>query len=227
MRLQCYRKYIKNEGNALIPECLARGLTVSRILVLLGISSSFYYHKSRMVQLRRGRKLSTTTEKMQESGWVVVADGILLQEIIDLLSREFVCYGYKEVTAYLRNHGYLINRKKTCRTMKENHLLNHTYNYHSPARRVVESIVRVDMLNEVWEMDINYTYIQGENRTAYFFAIIDCHTREPVGKYFGYHCTSQDVKNTMYFSFLDRGVASISRVRIRSDNGTQFVSRMA
>ena len=93
-------------------------------------------------------------------------------------------------------------------------------------RRVVESIVSVQKPNDVWEMDIMYVYIHGENRTAYLFAIIDCYTREDVGKYIGYHCSSQKVKMAIDFAFLDRGIMQIKNVRIRSDNGTQFVSRI-
>jgi putative transposase len=103
--------------------------------------------------------------------------------------------------------------------------INHTYNYRSPAKRVVDPIVTVNAPNEIWEMDIKYIYIQGENRTTYFFAMIDCFTREVVGKYLGYHCTSDDVKKAIDFAFLDPGIERISHVRIRSDNGTQFVSR--
>jgi hypothetical protein len=33
--------------------------------------------------------------------------------------------------------------------MKENNLLNHTYNYRSPAKRVVDSIVTVNAPNEI------------------------------------------------------------------------------
>ena len=173
--------------------------------------------------LKRGRKPSRSTELLSGNERIMVPDTNLLAQINDLLGRKFVCYGYKKVTMHLRRSGYEINRKKVFRLMKENNLLNHRYNYRSPARRVVESIVRVSAPNEVWEMDIKYVWIQGENRTVYFFAMIDCFTREVVGKYIGYHCTSQDVKRTMDFAFLDRG---ISGVRIRSDNGTQFVSRM-
>ena len=74
--------------------------------------------------------------------------------------------------------------------MKENNLLNHTYNYRSPAKRVVDPIVTVNAPNEIWEMDIKYIYIQGENSTTHFFAMIDCFTREDVGKYLGYQWTS-------------------------------------
>ena len=49
----------------------------------------------------------------------------------DLLGREFVCYGYRKVCKYLQRSGYIINRKKVFRLMKENNLLNYTYNYRS------------------------------------------------------------------------------------------------
>lgn len=179
-----------------------------------------------MIGMRRGRKRTVKTELSSTAGKIIVPDNQVLDEIRELLSREFVCYGYKKVTKHLQRSGYRINRKKVFRLMKENNLLNHTYNYRSPAKRVVESVVDVHAPNEVWEMDIKYVYIQGENRTAYLFAIIDCFTREVVGHYMGYHCTSRDVKMAMDFAFLDRGGNAVSKVRIRSDNGTQFVSRV-
>ena len=110
--------------------------------------------------------------------------------------------------------------------MKESHFLNHSYNRKGKARRVVESIVSVQKPNDVWGMDIKYVYIHGENRTAYPFAINDCHTREVVGKHIGYHCSSQDVKMAIDFAFLDRGIMHIKNVRIRSDNVTRHVSRI-
>ena len=204
----------------------SRGMNISRILVLLKIPRSTFYFSPPTVHLESGRKRSSVTGKITASGIIVLSEQQLLQDITDLLGREFVCYGYKKVTRYLQRSGYLINKKKVFRIMRESHILNHTYNYRSPAKRVVESIVHVNAPNEVWEMDIKYIYIHGENRTAYLFAIIDCFTREVVGKYLGYHCTSSDVRRTMDFAFMDRGTNAISKVRIRSDNGTQFISRI-
>ena len=206
-------------------EYRSRGITVTRMLHLLGIPESTYYRKRSMIHLKRGRKNSQTTCLSVGNDIVRIPDTQILLVIEELLEREFVCYGYKKVTKYLQRSGYIINRKKVFRLMKENDLLNHTYNYRSPARRVADPIVTVNAPNEIWEMDIKYIYIQGENRTTYFFAMIDCFTREVVGKYLGYHCTSDDVKKAMDFAFLDRGIERISHVRIRSDNGTQFVSR--
>ena len=210
----------------MISEYIDKGLPKSRILVLLKIPRSTYYHSSPALQLQRGRKRSLTTEKLSGSESIAVTGDQLLEEITDLLSGEFVCYGYKKATRHLQRSGYQINRKKVYHILKDNHLLNHRYNYRSPAKRVVESIVRVRSPNEVWEMDIKYVYIQGENRTVYLFAIIDCFSREVVGKHLGYHCSSRDVKMAMDFAFLERGIQAISKVRIRSDNGTQFTSRI-
>lgn len=210
----------------MINEYSGRGLSTTRILELLRIPRSTFYHSSPTLHLKRGRKLSSMTERIVGQDIIMVPDDQVLADIIELLSREFVCYGYRKVTKHLQRTGYRINRKKVFRIMKENRLLNHTYNYRSPAKRVVESIVRVHNPNKVWEMDIKYVYIQGENRTAYLFAMIDCYTREVVGKHLGYHCTSSDVKMAMDFAFMDRGIEAISSVRIRSDNGTQFVSRI-
>ena len=206
-------------------EYRSRGITITRMLHLLGIPESTYYRKRSMIHLKRGRKNSQTTCLSVGNDIVRIPDTQILLVIEELLEREFVCYGYRKVTKYLQRSGYIINRKKVFRLMKENDLLNHTYNYRSPARRVADPIVTVNAPNEIWEMDIKYIYIQGENRTTYFFAMIDCFTREVVGKYLGYHCTSDDVKKAMDFAFLDRGIERISHVRIRSDNGTQFVSR--
>jgi putative transposase len=208
-----------------VNEYRSRGITITRMLHLLGIPESTYYRKRSMIHLKRGRKNSQTTCLSVGNDIVRIPDTQILLVIEELLEREFVCYGYKKVTKYLQRSGYIINRKKVFRLMKENDLLNHTYNYRSPARRVADPIVTVNAPNEIWEMDIKYIYIQGENRTTYFFAMIDCFTREVVGKYLGYHCTSDDVKKAMDFAFLDRGIERISHVRIRSDNGTQFVSR--
>ena len=79
---------------------------------------------------------------------------------------------------------------------------------------VVESTIHVMKPNEVWEMDIKYVYIHGENRTVYLFAITDCYTREVVGKHIGYHCSSLNAKIAIDFAFLDRGIMQIKNVRI-------------
>ena len=46
---------------------------------------------------------------------------------------------------------------------------------------------------------------------------------EVAGYYLGYHCTGNDVKNTRMEAFDKRGLNNISGIKMRSDNGTQFI----
>ena len=75
---------------------------------------------------------------------VRIPDTHILLVIEEPLGREFGCYGYKKVCKYLQKSGYIINRKKVFRMMKENNLLNYKYNYRSPAKRVADPIVTVN-----------------------------------------------------------------------------------
>jgi putative transposase len=105
-------------------EYRSKGITVTRMLYLLGIPESTYYRKRSMIHLKRGRKNSLTTCLSMGNDIVRIPDAQILLVIEELLGREFVCYGYKKVTKYLQKSGYIINRKKVFRIMKENNLLN-------------------------------------------------------------------------------------------------------
>ena len=151
---------------------------------------------------------------------IIVDNRFIVNEIEVLLSKEFVCYGYKKTAKQLNRNGYEINRKKVRRLMSENNLLNHSYKRKIEVKRVVQCVVDVSSRDRVWEFDIKYVRIHGESRNAYLLAMIDCYSREIVGHYFGYHCTERDVKETMMIAFDKRGLESVSGIRMRSNNGT-------
>ena len=69
--------------------------------------------------------------------------------------------------------------------MSENHLLNYPYNNREPATRAVNTVVKVNNANQVWEFDIKYIYIHEESRNTYLLAMIDCYTKEVIGHYLG------------------------------------------
>jgi hypothetical protein len=77
-------------------------MNISRILALLKFLRSTHYYSQPSLQIRRGRKASTITERITDSGIISITDEQLLLDITDLLSNEFVCYGYKKVTKYLQ-----------------------------------------------------------------------------------------------------------------------------
>lgn len=79
--------------------------------------SSYYYKPSHN---RKGIAPTVTTKKRDGTE---VSNPQVVDEIKKIVSEEFVCYGYQNVTAVLKNIGYIINHKKVYRLMGENHLL--------------------------------------------------------------------------------------------------------
>ncbi len=174
-------------------EYITKGIGISDVVDLLHIPRcSFYrieYHEN--PPSKRGRNHSSFTLRKDGDEITIVDNSIVVNEIEKLLSREFVCYGYKKTAKHLNRLGYEINRKKVRRLMAENNLLNHSYNKRKPVTRVVKSVVEVTEPDQVWEFDIKYVWIHGESRNTYLLAMIDCYSREVVGHYIGYHCTGK------------------------------------
>ena len=204
---------------------IVKGLGISDVANLLHIPRCSFYRNgsNEKPSLKKGRHNSLFTIRKDGHETIIVDNSIVVNEMERLLSGEFVCYGYKKTAKQLIRYGYVINRKKVRRLMAENNLLNHSYNRRKPVTRVVQSMVVVDRPDQVWEFDIKYVWIHGESKNAYLLAMIDCCTREVVGHYFGYHCTGSDVRETMVSAFDRRGLENISAIRMRSDNGTQFI----
>jgi putative transposase len=70
-----------------------------------------------------------------------------------------------------RNEGFIVNHKKLYRLCKENNLLLPKIIKNKFPRKI--SINRkVTKPNQVWEFDIKYSYIHGENRHFLFWYIL-------------------------------------------------------
>jgi len=206
-------------------EYIDRGLRISDIANIVHIPRCNFYRNNSGERSTSGRGRSSSSFTLRKDGdeTTIVDNSIIVNEMEKLLSREFICYGYKKTAKHLNRLGYKINRKKVRRLMAENNLLNHSYNKRKPVTRVIKSVVDVTANDQVWEFDIKYVWIHGESRNAYLLAMIDCYSREVVGHCIGYHCTGNDVKDTIMRAFDHRGLDNISGVRMRSDNGTQFI----
>ena len=55
---------------------------------------------------------------------------------------------------------------------------------------------------------------------------MDCFTREEIGHCIGYSCREDHVRMVMEFSLHNRESENIRNLRIRSDNGSQFIAKM-
>jgi putative transposase len=166
-------------------EYMDRGVRISDIANMIHIPECNFYRNNSGERSTSGRVRSNSFLTLMKNGneTIVVDTSIIVNEMEDLLSREFVCYVYKKIAKHLNKLGYKINRKMVRRLMAENNLLNHSYNKRKPVTRFIKSVVDVTANDQVWEFDIKYVWIHGESRNAYLLSMIDCYSREAVG-----HC---------------------------------------
>ena len=95
-----------------------RSIPVRRLLKWAGLAlSSFYYRHS---GARKGIKPSTHSFTVRGER---MDNKILVLQIEQVLRQEFCCYGYKNMTAELREIGWIINHKKVYRLLKEARVL--------------------------------------------------------------------------------------------------------
>ncbi len=203
-----------------------RGMKVSKAVRLAGISRSSYYYLSRHGS--PGRKPSTTAQIM--NGKELSNEEIIFL-ITELLKLDFVDYGYIKVTQWLNQLGIIINKKKVYRLMKENGLLN-GYHKKSPARNFVKFTKALPSKPfEILEMDIKYIYVHGTGQNALLLSVIDTFTRKNLGWLCKYSIKKNDVKvlidklvlnHLQHYDLVNQNII----VTIRSDNGSQFISRM-
>jgi transposase InsO family protein len=154
----------------------------------------------------------------------VVPNDQVVADIRKLLNQEFVDYGYIKVTHYLNKRlGYLINRKKVYRLMKEHKLLN--------SRRVVDRSPRLwveDLVPdpqgcfEHLEIDIKYIYVAGTRTNILQLTVIDVKTRYVLGYCQGYSIKYDDV--IRLFNKIFAIIRLPKSYYVRSDNGSQFVA---
>lgn len=213
------------ERRQIVNRYVQLGLRTSVALPLAGFSRSSYYYKPKMG--KRGRKPSTHTltasgEMISNSQTVKLIESICLQPFID--------YGCDRMCLELKNMGLIINKKKVYRLMKENRLLY-------PKKRSPQAWARERVNSsspspshpfEVVEIDIKYVYIHGSRRNAYLLTALDTFTRIALAWRLEYRMKSSQVVemvSNMMSGYIQNDLES-ALLRIRTDNGPQFISKM-
>jgi putative transposase len=138
-----------------------------------------------------------------------------------IIETEGFYYGYHKLAICLKKrHRLIINKKKVYRLCKELNMLR-------PQRKLKKSHPRrlarnrvVTGPNQLWESDLKYGYIAGENRFFYVATILDVFDREAISYHVGLSCTSKDISIALADAVMCReGVKPV----IRTDNGSQFI----
>lgn len=135
-------------------------------------------------------------------------------------------YGYRKLTVHLqREHALIINKKKIYRLCQELNLLRPQRKIKTIHPRKIASNREVTSSNQLWETDVKYGYIEGENRFFFLLSIIDVGDRSIVDYYVGTKCEASDAVALLQRALWKRNqFGGDHRPIIRTDNGPQFIS---
>jgi putative transposase len=201
-------------------------------LRVIGLSRSTYYYKIRSKK-NGSEKQSKTKRGCIPSVTSITEDGRKISNeqikewICELIEdEEGICYGYVKITHTLRReYQLIINKKKVYRLCKELNVLRPQRKIKAKYPRRIARNRTVEGSNQVWETDIKYGYIVGEDRFFYVLIILDVYDRSIVGFHIGRYCEGSDVVRTLNTALFKRQLFEAEKKPvIRSDNGPQFVS---
>jgi len=141
---------------------IEQGYPKQLVLQVVGIPRSSYYYQPKPPNGKRGIAKSTCTITTDGE---VVSNTKVVAEIKEILSEEFVDYGYLKVTHWLRQEkNYIINPKKVYRLMGEEGLLNKASNQEKQKQNkrnwVKELVPPAKIAFDYLEFDIKYFSIQ-------------------------------------------------------------------
>src|SRR5215210_4048251 len=112
------------------------GLSSKIALPISGMSRSTYYYKPNY--RKGGKTASTHTYRIDGT---CVTNEELVQYIESTLSQPFIDYGANRMALELKNLGFIVNKKKVYRLMKESNLLYPKTRKANPDRQFVKYTV--------------------------------------------------------------------------------------
>jgi transposase InsO family protein len=154
----------------------------------------------------------------------LIENSSVITDIEKTLSQEFCCYGYRNMTAELREIGWLINHKKVYRLMKESKLLYGSRIRVMPFKR---DFIRFRSLQparplQYLSMDIKYVHVHGTGRNALLLTVMDIYSRRVLIHMLRHSIKKGDVLVMLSLMLLDYKTEGMS---LRNDNGSQFIAK--
>lgn len=177
--------------------------------------------KSRKAAGGRPVSIYTQTRNGEE-----VSNEQVKEWILRAIEGDGYAYGYLKLTHWLRReHRLVINKKKVNRLCKELGVLKPQRKVKPKHPRKLARNRSITRPNQLWEVDIKYGYVHGEDRFFFTLTYIDVYDRSVADFYCGLQCEGVDAAETLKRALWRRDLAKGQPMPvIRSDNGPQFVS---
>ena len=192
--------------------------------------SSYYYRKQQreekaVANNKAGRPLCGYS---LDSSLHRVSDEQIKEWLMELISSEEQIYGYRKLAKCLQiQHNLIINKKKVYRLCKELGILKKQRQLVAKHPRRLARNRIITNVNQLWEVDIKYGYIAGEDRFFYLMSIIDVYDRVIIDYHIGLTCEGRHAAHILERALWKRKLINTStKPVIRSDNGPQFISNV-
>ncbi|MFC7747635.1 IS3 family transposase, partial [Lentibacillus kimchii] len=207
---------------------IGRGYPVAKVLRIAGVARSSYYYQTRYAvkekQVSEGRPAPGYSYNDHH---VRISDEQIQEWLMELISGSGYNYGYHKLTAALRReYGLVVNKKKIYRLCQELGILRrqHRKQIHYPRRIARNRIITGS--NQLWETDIKYGYVDGEDRFFFILEFLDVYDRSIIAYHMGRSCRATDAVRTLKNALWQRDLLEAdTQPIIRSDNGPQYVAK--
>lgn len=193
------------------------------------MSRSTYYYQIKHRDLPKGKSTGRPVPGFSVGkDQKVVSDEEIRELILQLIENEGFAYGYLKITKALqKNQALKINKKKVYRLCKEMKVLRPQRKIKPQFPKRIAQNREITESNQLWETDLKYGYITGENRFFFIQPVLDVFDRGIVDYHIGLNCTAQDVIATVSGALLRRQLFhNEEKLIIRTDNGPQFISHL-
>jgi putative transposase len=195
----------------------AEGFNIVDACEAAGVSRSAFY-----AWLERG-------EGPSEREW---DEAHLINQIRDIHAASKGTYGEPRITAELADDGWVLNRKRTARLMREEGLQGHRPRRRrsltkpdegaAPIPDLVGRAFQPELLDTVWAGDI--TYIRTSEGWLYLATVIDLASRRLLGWSMGERHDATLVVNALDMAVAARGRTTMDGTIFHHDRGSEYTS---
>jgi transposase InsO family protein len=198
------------------------------VLKVVGLGRSTYYYSLSVEGKEKkkppgGKPKGYSLNKENKK----ICDDQIKEFIIESIDGDAINYGYRKITYHLsKYYNLIINHKKVYRLCKELGILKEQRVIKPKVKRTIAVNRTITGSNQLWEMDIKYGYIQGEDKFFYLLNLIDIFDRSIIDYHMGLHCEAKDAAALLRKCLIRRNLFEerTKKPVIRTDNGPQFVS---
>ncbi len=151
---------------------------------------------------------------------------------IQKVSLEYPAYGYRRITAELRNRGYTVNHKRVLRLMREENLLCVRKRFKSKTTdsdhnlRTYPNLIndlKITRLNQVWASDI--TYIRLPEEFVDLAVVLDRFSRRCIGWNLDRSLHTELALCALTMAIEERWNENMRGLIHHSDQGVQYTSK--